>query len=82
MEDLKKQLFTGWSFVRVIRLLMSAAIIYMSIAEKNWLFGLLGGLVLYQVLTNTGCCAGTCAVPMRKSSRRFNNTVTDKKESL
>lgn len=80
MERFKKTLLTGWSLTRVVRLLMSAFIIYMSIAEKNWLVGLVGAVLLYQVVTNTGCCAGACSLPDRKLSRYHHNTNENKDE--
>jgi hypothetical protein len=67
MENFKAQLLTGWTMVRIVRLMMSAAIIYMAISESNWLIGLLGAFVLYQVITNTGCCGGSCAMPLRRT---------------
>lgn len=59
---------------------MSAFIIEMSIAEKNWLVGLVGGLPLYQVVTNTGCCAGACSLPDRTLSHYHHNIKENKDE--
>lgn len=81
MERFKRTLLTGGSLIRVVRLLMSAFIIYRSIAEKNWLVGWLGAVLLYQVVANTGCCAEACFSPDRKRPHYHRNTNENKDES-
>ncbi|MCJ8208581.1 hypothetical protein MUY27_02600 [Mucilaginibacter sp. RS28] len=67
---LKKQLLTRWNLARVLRLLISSTVIYLSFEERNWLFFMLGIITLYQALSNTGCTAGACAIPNRTSRKQ------------
>lgn len=56
----------NWNFLRVVRLLLGAMLIGQSFQVSSWAFGLLGGLFVFQSLTNTGCCgAGACYTPPR-----------------
>ncbi len=56
LNDWKQRLTKGWTLMRIIRL--GLAIVVLSEAWKNSeiLFGLLGGILLFQSLSNTGCC--------------------------
>lgn len=52
----KQRLLSSWTFMRFIRL--GLALVVLSEAWKNSeiLFGLLGGILLFQSLFNYGCC--------------------------
>lgn len=53
--------------MRIIRLILGVMLMVQSIQTKFWGAGLLGGLLLFQAITNTGCCgASGCAVPVSK----------------
>jgi hypothetical protein len=69
METIKQTLLSGWSFMRWIRLVIGIFISYQGIHLHDTMSGLIGGLLLFQAITNTGCC-GTqgCAVPQKKSN--------------
>jgi hypothetical protein len=61
---MRNLLTTGWNSMRVIRLVLGVILIIQAIQTKFVAGGLLGGLLLFQALSNTGCCgAGGCAIP-------------------
>lgn len=54
----------NWNFLRIIRLLLGVMLLGQSFQIHSWALGLLGGLFVFQSLTNTGCCgAGACYTP-------------------
>lgn len=54
---MKETILTGWNFMRWLRLFMGAYIVVTSITGKNYVFALIGGLFIFQAITNTGCAA-------------------------
>jgi hypothetical protein len=54
---MKETILTGWNFMRWLRLLMGAYIVFTSITSKNYVFALIGGLFIFQAITNTGFAA-------------------------
>ncbi len=49
-------LLTNWNLLRVIRLVLGVMIGVQAIATTDWLAGMIAGVFLFQVVTNTGCC--------------------------
>ena len=49
-------LFTNWNLLRFIRLVLGVMIGMQAIATADWLAGMIAGVFLFQVVTNTGCC--------------------------
>lgn len=65
---IKQTLFTGWNFMRWLRLGFGILIAFQAIETKDSLSGLIAGFFLFQALTNTGCCGvNGCAVPISKN---------------
>lgn len=60
METLKNTIFTGWNFIRWLRLAIGIVIAYQAFATQNGLLGLLAGIFIFQALANAACC-GTSA---------------------
>ncbi len=62
-------LFTGWHFMRWLRLVAGLFIIFQSLQVHDGVGGFIGAFFLFQAITNTGCC-GTqgCAVPATKDT--------------
>lgn len=67
METIKQTLFTGWHFMRWLRLILGCFIAYQAIQLHDTMSGLIAGFFLFQAFTNSGCC-GTrgCDVPVSK----------------
>lgn len=53
---MKTLLFTGWSFMRALRLVTGIAAIIFSIPGRDILLGLAGGFLLLMAVLNFGCC--------------------------
>jgi hypothetical protein len=69
METIKQTLFTGWSFMRWLRLVFGIFFIIQGIQSSDTLVGVVGVFFLLTAVTNTGCCgAGGCAIPKQDES--------------
>jgi hypothetical protein len=59
-----KKILHNWNLSRIIRLAAGAAMIIYSLQTQQWLFAILGGLLLLTALLNARTCAeGNCRVP-------------------
>lgn len=47
---------TGWHFTRWFRLGLGVFVMIQSIQTTDYMAGVLGILLLFQAVTNTGCC--------------------------
>ncbi|HNP98357.1 MAG TPA: hypothetical protein PKK99_04850 [Bacteroidia bacterium] len=45
-----------WNFVRVLRLILGITLLVQTIQNKDLFSGVIGGFLLFQAITNTGCC--------------------------
>lgn len=87
MEAIKQTLFTQWSLMRWVRLIAGMFFIVQAFNIHDTIAGFVGSLLLFQALTNTGCCgASGCAVPAKSKTSETVTTVeyeevtaTDKK---
>lgn len=69
METIKQTLFTGWNFMRWLRLTVGIFFIVQGIQTSYTMMGIVGAFFLLTAVTNTGCCgAGGCATPLSKNS--------------
>ena len=60
---------TNWHLMRFIRLGLGLYIGFQAFQTQSILSGLLAVFLVYQAITNTGCCAANnCSVPTNKSS--------------
>lgn len=68
---MRNTLLSGWGFMRVIRLALGLMLVIQAIQQQFWAAGLLGGLLLFQAFTNTGCCgAAGCGIPPVKTNKK------------
>lgn len=67
---MRETIMKDWTFMRWLRLIMGAFIVFNSFSDKNYLFAIIGALFIFQAFTNTGCAA--CANVPKK-----NITQTD-----
>ena len=59
-----KNILRNWNLSRIIRLIAGTAMVIYSIQSQQWLFAILGGLLLLTALLNARTCAeGNCRVP-------------------
>jgi len=69
-------LLSDWNFMRFIRLALGFYIGFQAFETQSIISGLLAAFLLYQAITNTGCCgANACAIPTKKNN-------TDKTEEV
>ncbi|MEO6671319.1 MAG: hypothetical protein ABIN36_17685 [Ferruginibacter sp.] len=60
---MKSKILTGWNFMRVLRLIISAAVVLQSFILKDIMFGIAGFLIAGMAIFNIGCCGtGNCNV--------------------
>jgi predicted small secreted protein len=76
METIKQTLLSGWNTMRLIRLVLGIFIAYQAVTLHDSMAGLIAALLLFQALSNTGCC-GTqgCAAPIRKAGNPINEEI-------
>lgn len=71
---MKETILSGWNFMRWLRLFMGVYIVITSLTGKNYVFALIGGLFIFQAITNTGCAA--CAsVPVSKLDQKGSENI-------
>lgn len=62
-------LVSDWNLMRFIRLGLGIYIGIQAYQTQSILSGLLASFLLYQVITNTGCCGSQgCSLPSKKST--------------
>ena len=62
--------------MRLLRLVLGSFIAYQAITLHDTMAGLIASLLLFQALSNTGCCGTqSCAAPMRKTSNPMNEEI-------
>lgn len=60
-------MFTNWSFIRAIRLVLGIIVILQALFTENYLFLIPGVLFTGMALFNAGCCGSNgCAIPKSK----------------
>lgn len=73
-EKFGGRMTTGWSFIRILRLIMGTAGLIFAIRNHDILLGLAGGLLLLMAVFNFGCCAvGGCSVPTNNTKMKNNS---------
>jgi hypothetical protein len=66
---IKQTLFTGWNFIRWLRLGLGVFIAIQAIQNQEWFSGVIAAFFLFQAITNTGCCGtNECSLPATKKS--------------
>ena len=61
LSDIRQRILHGWNLIRFIRLGLALFISYHALVNYDWIFAILGGILLVQSLLNVGCCGvGGC----------------------
>ncbi len=67
-----QSLFTGWNFIRWLRLIMGIAIAFQAIETKDMFVGIIAVLLIYQAIANAGWCGvNNCTVPSTKNNNQL-----------
>ncbi len=63
-----QNLFTNWSFMRILRLALGIIILVQGIQAKEFMYAFAGLLISGMALANIGCCGvGGCGLPAQKT---------------
>ena len=77
METIKQTLFTGWHFMRWLRLVLGIVFLVQAIQMHDTVIGVIAGFFLVTAITNIGCCgAGRCATPTQKNTEDSVEEIT------
>lgn len=76
MNTIAQTLFTGWHFMRWLRLTVGIYAAVQAFTMHDNMLGFFSAFFLFQAVTNTGCCgAQGCAVPAPKSKSQKTQEV-------
>jgi hypothetical protein len=66
---IRETLLTDWNFMRIIRLALGIYISVQAVETQSMLSVIFAVFLLFQAITNTGCCgANGCVVPIKKNN--------------
>lgn len=61
---IRQLIFSGWNFMRWLRLIFALTFITAGIMQHDTMIGLFGAFFLYQAVFNVGCCGNSaCGIP-------------------
>jgi len=73
---MKQRIFSGWNFMRFLRLGIGAYFAVQTVETMEIFSGLIAAFFLFQAITNTGCCgANACAMPNVKDNMQKPEVV-------
>jgi len=76
-QRLFDMIFTNWHFMRWLRLGIGMYLVWQLAIRPDIFTGLVAAFLLFQAITNTGCCgAAGCSVPAKKTAPQKSDEVT------
>lgn len=66
---MKERILTGWTFRRVIYVLLGSFLIVQSVMDKQWIGVALGGYFAAMGIFSFGCAAGNCSVETKPKGK-------------
>lgn len=74
-------IFSGWHFMRWLRLLVGGYALWQSIEMSDWMLAVAGVFLLVMAVFNIGCCgAGGCSIQASRPIRRAENKAIEYEE--
>ncbi len=74
---MKELIFSGWHFMRWLRLGLGLYLLIQTIQHHDWMSGVLSAVFLFQAISNTGCCgANTCYKPTSNTDTHNIQDIT------
>lgn len=68
LQTLRKKLLNNWHLARAIRLILGLTLLVQALETFEITYGIIAGLLLYQVYSNTGCGGkSSCQLPPDKN---------------
>lgn len=75
---MKAFIATGWNFMRILRLIIGAAVTVVAVRNSDLLLGLGGGLLVLMAVFNAGCCGtGSCSISPGHQKQKTSAKETD-----
>lgn len=73
---IKQRVLSQWNNVRWIKLALGVFMVILSFLKHDGIFGVIGGIFLFQAIFNTGCFgSASCAAPPKVHTR--SNDIED-----
>jgi hypothetical protein len=72
MRTLRNEIFTHWTLMRLIRVVLGGMIVVQAFNERNILFGILGLLFAGMAILNVGCCGGGACTTTQNNNKGSN----------
>jgi len=66
---MKRILLTDWHASRIFRVVTGAAALIYAIVKQDNIMGLAGAMLLLMGISNTGCGAGGCGIPVKSKGK-------------
>lgn len=74
IENFIARIRTPWSFMRILRFVLSILLIIQSIVMSEWVFLPLGLFFMVQSLAGLGCCSPAgCDIPSRVPDQKIQS---------
>ena len=71
--------FRSWTFTRILRALIGLAILIDGVVTSETFITVIGGLLLLQAFTNTGCeVGGNCSIPLQEDEQKPKDELVTK----
>jgi hypothetical protein len=71
LSNWRQRLMRGWGLMRLFRLGLAVLVLIEAWKNTEILFGILGGILLFQSLLDIGCCgSGGCEINYPKAKER------------
>jgi len=79
MNNWKDRLLNNWGIMRFLRLGLAILVLIEAWKNSEIVFGLLGGILLFQALANVGCC-GSAGCDINQSYAREKSATKEIKD--
>ena len=76
MNNKMNHILKNWDFARIVRLLLGVLITIYSISSKDYIFLVLGGLLLFQAIMNISCCGSAgCSTDTKYKENIYGDQI-------
>jgi hypothetical protein len=82
MEIIKQTLFTGWNFMRWVRLAFGVFFAVQAIQTHDTLVGLVSAFFLLTAISNTGCCGNKSCTMGNVQKNSMKTAKAESKETI
>lgn len=73
---MKNKIFSGWNFMRFLRLIIGVSVIVQGLIIKDWMFVTLGTLFSLMPILNVGCCGTSYCNTTLNNTNKNTDEVT------